>query len=121
MKKCSLYSLAMALGFLTLAGCEAGIGDKCSSSNDCPIGVICDTYSPGGYCLTYNCESNEECPENGVCVKFTTSLHYCLKSCKINSDCRSGYVCRDDVGEDAFCYVASEGPYGRDPDNEIKD
>ena len=121
MKYLRLYRLALVVGAFGLMSCEAGIGDKCTSSNACPVGVICDTFSPGGYCLTYNCESDEECPEGAVCVNFTSSLHYCLKSCKKQSDCRTDYVCREDLGDKPFCYIAAEEVYGRDPDNEIKD
>ncbi len=104
---------------LIFAGCEASIGDKCSTSNDCPSGTVCDTDSPSGYCLVYNCESDEECPEDATCVFFTKSISYCLKKCSDNGDCRSSYTCRDDLGEKKFCYVAPEYPYGRNETNEL--
>lgn len=105
---------------LTLLGCDASLGDKCDTSNDCPSGMICDTDSPGGYCIVVNCEGDEECPDNAVCVNFTNSISYCLKKCKSKSDCRSGYTCRDDIGDQKFCYVGATYPYGRDETNQIE-
>ena len=103
-----------------LMGCEASIGDKCKTSNDCPAGTVCDTDSPGGYCLVANCDADEECPEEAACVKFTESQRYCLKKCKKNSDCRSGdYTCREDIGDQKFCYIRADYVYGRDESNEI--
>jgi hypothetical protein len=104
---------------LLLSGCEAAIGDKCDTSNECPTGTVCDTDSPGGYCLTYNCETDEECPENSVCVAFTKAISYCLLKCDKPSDCRGGYACRDDVGTQKFCYVPADYQYGRDESNKI--
>ena len=101
-------------------GCEAAIGDKCGSSNDCPQGTICDTDSPDGYCLAAGCESDEECPEDATCVAFTPDITYCLKRCKEPGNCRSGYTCRDDIGTTKFCYVPPEGVYGREPSNQIE-
>ena len=100
-------------------GCEAGIGDKCGSSNDCPQGTICDTDSPDGYCLASGCESDEECPEDATCVAFTPDITYCLKRCKDSGNCRGGYTCRDDIGKTKFCYVPPDGVYGREPDHQI--
>lgn len=115
MKKITLF---LALAF-ALLGCEAGIGDSCSTSNDCPTGLVCDTDSPSGYCLVSGCEFDEECPENATCVAFTKDIHYCLKKCKSSKDCRGNYTCRDDIGTTKFCYVAPEFTYGRVDDNEI--
>jgi hypothetical protein len=67
---------------LALSGCEASIGDSCSTSNECPTGTVCDTDSPGGYCLVAQCESDEECPEEAACIRFTESQAFCLKKCK---------------------------------------
>ncbi|MGI5830508.1 MAG: hypothetical protein ACOX8U_10145 [Bradymonadia bacterium] len=100
--------------------CEAAVGDKCDTTNDCPIGMVCDRESPGGYCLSYNCELNEDCMQGAVCVAFTEQISYCLKKCKKNSDCRKNYVCRDDFADKRFCYVESDATYGRDPDNELE-
>lgn len=111
-----IYVLTMAC---LMAGCEAGVGDKCSTSNDCPTGTVCDTDSPGGYCLASGCEFNDECPENSVCVSFTKNQSYCLKKCKKSGDCRSGYACRDDIGTQPFCYVKSDHAYGRDATQEV--
>ena len=106
--------------WIALVGCEPSVGDKCSTSNDCPTGTVCDTDSPGGYCLVPNCEGDEECPEETVCVKFAQMQNYCLLKCKSDSDCRSGdYACRDDIGEQKFCYIKPDYPYGRDENNEI--
>ena len=116
MKQCITYLLMAAC----LIGCEAAVGDKCSTSNDCPTGTVCDTDSPGGYCLVDNCEGDEDCPEEAACIKFTDSQSYCLLKCNNNSDCRSGdYTCRDDIGEQKFCYVRPDYVYGRDENNEI--
>lgn len=116
-----MKNILFVLGVLlfVLAGCEARIGDKCSTSNECPTGTVCDTDSPGGYCLAYNCETDEECPEYGVCVAFTNAISYCLLKCKTADDCRSGYACRDDIGTQKFCYIAPEYPYGRDETQQI--
>ncbi len=107
------------LAGLVLTGCEAAIGDKCETSNDCPNGMVCDTDSPSGYCLVYNCENDEECPEDGTCVFFTDAISYCLKKCDKGGDCRSNYSCRDDIGTHKFCYIEPEYPYGRDESNEV--
>ncbi|MBO4350455.1 MAG: hypothetical protein J6A01_05865 [Proteobacteria bacterium] len=115
MKKLALFIIP-----ILLMGCEASLGDKCDTSNDCPSGMICDTDSPSGYCIVVNCEGDEECPDNAVCVKFTSSISYCLKKCKSKSDCRSGYACRDDIGDQKFCYVEADYPYGRDETNQIE-
>ena len=105
---------------LLVSGCEASVGDKCTTSNDCPTGTVCDTDSPGGYCLVANCEGDEDCPEDTVCVKFGESQNFCLLECSKNGDCRGGdYVCRDDIGEKKFCYIRADYPYGRDENNEI--
>lgn len=111
--------ILLAIIFSGLLGCEASVGDKCTTSNDCPTGTVCDTDSPGGYCLVSSCESDEECPEEAVCVSFTKSMSYCLKKCKKDSDCRSKYTCRDDIGEKKFCYIAPDYSYGRDEDSKI--
>ena len=115
MKKLILLALC-----LTICGCEASVGDKCSTSNDCPSGTVCDTDSPGGYCLVSNCETDEECPEKSTCVFFTKDLSYCLKKCKKNSNCRKNYTCRDDIpASHKFCYIDPLYPYGRSEDNEL--
>lgn len=111
--------LAFALAASLLFGCEAAVGDKCSTSNDCPNGTTCDTDSPSGYCLATGCESDEECPENSTCVEFAQNITYCLLKCKNSSDCRSGYTCRDDLGSTKFCYVEPDGVYGRETENQI--
>lgn len=100
-------------------GCEAGVGDKCSTSNDCPSGTVCDTDSPSGYCLVPGCELDDECPENSVCIQFSKDQSFCLQKCRKKGDCRSGYTCRDDLGSHAFCYVEADFVYGREDDNEI--
>lgn len=117
-----MRQLFLSLLFLLLVcGCEAAVGDACKTSNDCPIGMVCDTDSRGGYCLVAQCESNEECPENSVCVKFTKSQAYCLKKCKKNSDCRKNYSCRSDIGDEKFCYTGPDDTsYGRDETNELE-
>ena len=110
----------LLLSVACLMGCEAAVGDKCTTSNDCPAGTVCDTDSPGGYCLVANCDGDEDCPDEAVCVNFTDSLRYCLLKCKKNSDCRSGdYTCRNDIGDQSFCYIRPDYPYGRDESNEI--
>lgn len=111
--------LILLVQILILTGCEAAVGDKCTTSNDCPTGTVCDTDSPGGYCLVYSCDADEECPEDATCVFYTQSISYCLKKCDKNSDCRSGYTCRDDIGDQKFCYVAPEYTYGRDETNKL--
>jgi len=119
---CDVRGFIVVLGVILFAivGCEVGIGDKCTTSNDCPMGLICDTDSKGGYCLTYNCQTDEECPEGGTCVRFTQSTTFCMKRCRRHQDCpRSGHVCREDLGENRFCYDESDGIYGRNPDNEV--
>ena len=117
MKQILLILLAFSM---FLIGCEAAVGDKCSTSNDCPTGTVCDTDSPGGYCLVSGCESDEECPEEAVCVFFRKDLSYCLKKCKKNSDCRGKYDCRDDVeASHKFCYIAPDGVYDRDENNKL--
>jgi hypothetical protein len=119
MKKNIPLMILFALTFASVCGCEAAIGDKCSSSNECPTGTICDTDSPSGYCLAYGCASDEECPEDATCVEFAPDITYCLKRCKNAGNCRSGYTCRDDIGENKFCYVEPESTYGRDENNKI--
>lgn len=112
MKYFSVIVFSLFFGFFL--GCEAGIGDSCSTSNDCPTGTVCDTDSPSGYCLAAGCELDDECPEKSVCVEFTKTQRYCLKKCKKDSDCRGGYSCRSDVpATTPFCYVATDHAYGR--------
>ena len=102
-------------------GCEASIGDKCETSNDCPSGTVCDLDSPGGYCLAPNCEADNDCPSGSVCVFFTPNISYCMEKCKKDKDCdRSGYKCREDIGTSKFCYIPAEYPYGRDENNRIE-
>lgn len=113
--------ICVALSVFFLMGCEAAVGDKCTTSNDCPLGTVCDTDSPGGYCLASGCESDEECPEDSVCVFFTDAISYCLLKCKKSKDCRSGYACRSDIPDTAsFCYIAPDYVYGRDGANKVE-
>ena len=109
----------LLLSACLLLGCEAGVGDKCSTSNDCPTGTVCDTDSPSGYCLAAGCVLDDECPEDAVCIRFRKDQSFCLKKCKKNGDCRSGYTCRNDLGSHAFCYVAPDFAYGRENANEV--
>lgn len=120
MKIVSFFSLGISLLVATLCiACEPGIGDKCDTTNDCAIGMVCDRESPGGYCLSYNCELDEDCPEGAVCVAFTEQISYCLKKCNKNKDCRSSYTCREEYDNKKFCYVEADQLYGRDPNNQV--
>lgn len=107
-------SLLMA-GFCSLlwsaAACAPQTGDACIASTECGPGQVCDTTSPGGYCIEYDCIDNG-CAEEAICVEFS-QVSACMRRCDSDSDCRNrdGYVCRDDVGSVPFCYVptSSEG------------
>ncbi|MGM0597837.1 MAG: hypothetical protein ACQES9_12450 [Myxococcota bacterium] len=52
-------------------GCEAKIGDDCSTDSDCSSsgGRTCDKTLPGGYCTIKNC-SRGDCPEGSRCIAF---------------------------------------------------
>lgn len=106
---------------LAVMACEPEIGDECETNLDCPAGAICDTASPGGYCLIRQCERNRDCPDEAVCVEFDRHNRFCMRSCGSDGDCRSGYVCRRDVGLDPFCYVPvgeGEPTFTRAPSSE---
>lgn len=111
--------MLLALAVLIFgAACEPEIGDECKTNLDCPAGAICDTASPGGYCLSRPCDDNRDCASEAVCVAFDRFTTFCMRSCASDDDCRSGYVCREDVGVDRFCYVPAteaSSPFGRAP------
>lgn len=112
----------LALGFLiTVTACEPAVGDSCKSSNDCPSGTACDTYSPKGYCLSAGCEFSDDCPQDSVCIEFAKNTTFCLAPCETDKDCRSGYKCRDDRGEVKFCYLpkSEDSAFGREEENAI--
>lgn len=97
----STLAVALCLG----SGCAPQTGDACITSTECGPGQVCDTTSPGGYCLEYDCVDNG-CAEEAICVEFT-QVSACMKRCDSDKDCRNrdGYVCRTDVGSVPFCYV----------------
>lgn len=99
-----------AFALLSFAGCQSGIGDSCVSDTECARGQVCDTTSPGGYCIEYGCSPNE-CPPEAVCVDFVEDgnllVSACMARCDNNSDCRTrdDYVCREDIGPVPFCGI----------------
>ena len=99
--------LTAALGIVlcSVAACAPQTGDACIASTECGPGQVCDTTSPGGYCLEYDCLDNG-CAEEAICVEFT-QVSACMRRCDSDADCRNrdGYVCRTDVGSVPFCYV----------------
>ena len=100
--------LFVVLAFLVGAGCAPQVGDACLNSNGCALGQVCDTSSPGGYCIQYDCLGGS-CGDGAICVDFD-SISACMARCETRSDCRSdeGYVCRRDRGSVGFCYVAEQ-------------
>lgn len=87
------------------AACAPRIGDSCESSQECPVGAICDVTAPRGYCVLRDCDA-ESCPDGSVCVDFDDES-FCVEYCEANDECRQkdGYVCRDDRGPAGFCYM----------------
>jgi hypothetical protein len=98
----------LAVWLVALVGCAPQVGDACLNSNGCAFGQVCDTSSPGGYCLQYDCVRGR-CPTEAICVDFET-ISACMARCETNGDCRrdEGYVCRRDLGPVPFCHVAPQ-------------
>jgi hypothetical protein len=101
---------------------DAGVGDPCTSDNDCMVNAslfnagscIQNTETdggpsgwPGGYCAPI-CFSGS-CPGNGLCL----SNGYCYEPCNApgtgRSTCRQGYVCGYQTGEDGGTLVGQPG------------
>ncbi len=96
---------------LFLGACNPQVGDGCITDSECDRTHVCDTTSPGGYCLSYECEPNE-CGEHAVCVAFEGDsdeviLTACMRSCEVDADCRTrdGYVCRNANETVRFCGI----------------
>jgi len=103
------FSVHVLVACLAL-GCNAKIGDKCTTSTDCSINGdrLCDTTQPGGYCTVFNCEP-DTCPNEAQCVAFDNQIDpvctdprgarfertFCLRRCSGDGDCRAGYSCED--------------------------
>jgi hypothetical protein len=66
---------------------EAGVGDSCTTNDDCTSGM-CDRTFPGGYCSA-RCEADADCPNSGLCRE-----NFCLQRCVSRGDCRDAqYTC----------------------------
>jgi hypothetical protein len=111
----------MGLCVLLACGCQARIGDGCSTNQQCSGQTqrLCDITQPGGYCTILNC-SPTSCPEGeGMCVTFGNALSplpgcqnaskpspyarsLCMQYCSEDTECRPGYVCRDISGDDPW-------------------
>ena len=64
---------------------ELGIGKKCDSQDDCPVGSICPVNGADPTCSA-NCTSDEDCGPNAACT------------CVDNPDCTQQFlVCAPDV------------------------
>jgi len=100
-----LFTIVVGIGLWSAAACAPETGDACIASTECSPGQVCDTTSPGGYCIEYDCVDNG-CAEEAICVEFT-QVSACMRRCDSDADCRNrdGYVCRSDVGSVPFCYV----------------
>lgn len=106
-------ALATCLLALGVTACGSQTGDSCVANLDCPQGQVCDTTSPGGYCLSYDCDPGDArtCPDEAVCIDFREpEITACMRRCDSNNDCRKrdGYVCREDLGPVGFCYLPLE-------------
>lgn len=97
-----------------LGACQPEIGSGCRSDGECGRNQVCDTASPGGYCLEYDCRFNE-CPPEAVCVDFVAEgdvvVSACMRRCDSDKQCRQrdGYVCRTD-GAVPFCGLEPTDP-----------
>lgn len=104
-----LWGLGLAL---VLAGCGSGIGDGCTTDQDCG-GRRCDTFAtyPGGYC-TQRCTPGDDstCPAGGSCQVHQGEI-LCLRTCKEDVECRSGYRCLPLLGVSGttFCLAPGDG------------
>ncbi len=93
---CAMMAMTLVAG----SGCNAIIGDACTTNIDCSEdgNRVCDRTQPGGYCTILDCEA-DSCPTEAVCVQFFDGVHsrnYCMRQCKNNADCdRERYECVD--------------------------
>ncbi len=92
-------------GFSAAGACyspDAGVGDACSSSDQCPNNSICASQGrfgwPGGSCIMFGCDlnGNTGCTGDSQCLPFFRGGG-CFDGCTSASDCRAGYDCRGDV------------------------
>lgn len=104
----------LSLCTLLAVGCTPQVGDSCINDAECDRIHICDSTSPGGYCLAYDCEPNE-CGDHAVCVAFEGDeaevvLTACMRACTSDADCRTrdGYVCREANDTVRFCGIPPE-------------
>jgi hypothetical protein len=102
-----IATILSALAALLVGACQPEIGDSCIADSECARDQVCDTTSPGGYCLQFDCDASS-CPSGAVCVDFDIEgegvVSACMQHCDKDSECRrrDGYVCRRD-GPIPFC------------------
>jgi hypothetical protein len=106
MRALTLTCLAVAM---LAAGCDAKIGDSCSSSTDCsPSNTrICDLASPGGYCTVGGCDVGT-CPDDAICVQYFSVVNVdrtCAgpADCTLDEICTVGGKCAPRSSEVRFC------------------
>ncbi|MBS2027797.1 MAG: hypothetical protein JST54_07850 [Deltaproteobacteria bacterium] len=103
-----LSLLVLALG---LAGCGSGIGDACTTDQDCG-GRTCSHAGtfPGGYC-TEHCTPGDSstCPTGSECIDHHGEGPICLRACNESVECRSGYTCHGFKNQGPFCLSPDDG------------
>jgi hypothetical protein len=114
----NLFFLLFLVVFTIFTGCDAEIGDDCSSSVDCASNGtrICDRTMTNGYCTIEGCNSSS-CPSEAVCVAFypvTSILVDCdpitedaytngTDDCLSSELCLSSGKCAPVVQEKRYC------------------
>lgn len=90
-----LLLLGAALFSLAACGRPVSVGQPCTSSTSCDIGLLCLTAPTGGYCSKGCAElgSIQDCPGGSRCSTHPGGGLYCSNECSSDGDCRSGYAC----------------------------
>ncbi len=83
-----------------------GIGNPCTSDNDCATGICILNY-PGGYCTIRDCvvATGAGCPSGTVCRgRGGVMSTICFARCPLDQPCRTGYRCCDlDAAMGNYC------------------
>jgi hypothetical protein len=103
----------LPIGLLVLAGCGVTMGDPCTTSAECDVGVCLNRdFAPGGYC-SKACNPGQpfSCPAGTTCVQGLLARDQpgCMKSCSQQSECRQGYVCRVENGSATAVCIGPAG------------
>ncbi|MDB4929889.1 MAG: hypothetical protein JWM10_2373 [Myxococcaceae bacterium] len=89
------WTAAIAIGFLFLSGCTAGLGDDCRSDGVCGgAGLYCCAEGKCGRGMcTSGCASDRDCPSGAYCEG-----RICWQPCDDDGDCADHLRCKSRDG-----------------------